>query len=142
MLHIWYVIFSSQFCTLSVRAIIAASFARTTGCELSGLPNALRCEVHLQESAWSTLIVARGARYALHTLINYKPLAPCGAATHHPSLVIEVTATTSINTVSTGASRSAYLSMTKIPPPSSPSVFSTGTLTWSNVMYAVPAVEE
>ena len=34
------------------------------------------------------------------------------------------------------------LSMTKIPPPSSPRVFSTGTLTLSKVMYAVPADEE
>ena len=33
-------------------------------------------------------------------------------------------------------------SMTKMPPPSSPSVFSTGTLTLSKVMYAVPAVDE
>ena len=32
--------------------------------------------------------------------------------------------------------------MTKIPPPSSPRVFSTGTLTLSNVTYAVPAVAE
>ncbi|PSR72963.1 hypothetical protein PHLCEN_2v11200 [Hermanssonia centrifuga] len=35
-----------------------------------------------------------------------------------------------------------YLSITNIPPPSSPSVFSTGTFTSSNVMYAVPAVGE
>ena len=34
------------------------------------------------------------------------------------------------------------LSMTKIPPPSSPRVFSTGTLTLSKVTYAVPAADE
>lgn len=34
------------------------------------------------------------------------------------------------------------LSITKMPPPSSPSVFSTGTRTWSNVTYAVPAEDE
>lgn len=34
------------------------------------------------------------------------------------------------------------LRMTKMPLPSGPRVFSTGTLTFSNVMYAVPAVEE
>ena len=51
MLHIWYVMFSSQFCTLSVRAIIAASFARTTACEWSGFPNALRWFVHFMHSS-------------------------------------------------------------------------------------------
>lgn len=35
-----------------------------------------------------------------------------------------------------------HLSMTNIPPPSCPSVFSTGTFTLSKVMYAVPAVAE
>src|SRR5713226_6660008 len=53
-LHIWYVTFSSQACTASARAIIVASFARTTACELSGLPNALRCETHFRHS--STII--------------------------------------------------------------------------------------
>lgn len=51
MLHIWYVIFSSQFCTLSVRAIIAASLDRTTACEWSGFPNAFRWVVHFRHSS-------------------------------------------------------------------------------------------
>lgn len=47
MLHIWYVIFSSQLCTLSVRAIIPAILLRMTASEASGLPNALRWWIHL-----------------------------------------------------------------------------------------------
>ena len=43
--------FSSQFWTLSTRAIIPASFARITAWEFSGLPNAFRCEVHLRQSS-------------------------------------------------------------------------------------------
>ena len=35
-----------------------------------------------------------------------------------------------------------HLNMTKMPPPSGPSMFPTGTFTLSNVTYAVPAVEE
>jgi hypothetical protein len=50
-LHIWYVTFSSHACTASARAIIFANLARTTACELSGFPNALRCEAHFRHSS-------------------------------------------------------------------------------------------
>lgn len=49
MLFIWYVMFSSQACWLSTRAIISASFARMTACELSGLPKAFRWLTHLSK---------------------------------------------------------------------------------------------
>lgn len=42
MLHICMVKFSSQFCTLSVRDIMAAIFDLITASEDKGLPNALR----------------------------------------------------------------------------------------------------
>lgn len=41
--------FSNQLWILSARAIMAANLARMTGCELSGLPNALRWLVHLDD---------------------------------------------------------------------------------------------
>ncbi len=47
MLHIWYVMFSTQFWQLSARAIIPASLLRTTAREVSGLPNALRWWIQL-----------------------------------------------------------------------------------------------
>jgi hypothetical protein len=42
--------FSSQFCALSTRAIIAASFALITACEVKGLPKTFRWDAHLQMS--------------------------------------------------------------------------------------------
>jgi len=105
-LHIWYVTFSSQACTASARAIIAASFARTTACELSGLPNALCCETHLRHSS----TISRCARADAQIITQRSWLK--------------------------------LLKITKIPPPSGPSVFSTGTRTLSKVTKAVPAVGE
>ena len=105
-LHIWYVMFSSQFCTLSVLEIISASLLRTTARECSGFPNALRWLTHFMHSS----TIARWLR------------ADTQHITHRSWLKL--------------------LSMTKRPPPSSPSVFSTGTLTLSNVTNAVPAEDE
>lgn len=51
MLFIWCVIFSNQLCTLSTRAIIAASLLRMTACDESGLPNALRWLTHFKHSS-------------------------------------------------------------------------------------------
>jgi hypothetical protein len=90
----------------SAREIIPASLARMTACECSGLPNAVRCCVHLRHS--STIMRCERAD-AQHM---------------------------------TQRSWLKFESMTKMPPPSGPSVFSTGTLTLSNVMYAVPAEGE
>ena len=42
MLFIWCVMFSSQLCTDSVRAIIATTLQRMTACDARGFPNALR----------------------------------------------------------------------------------------------------
>ncbi len=106
MLHIWYVILSSQLCTLSALEIIAASLLRMTASECSGLPNAFRWFTHFRHSS----TMARWLR------------AETPHMTHRSWLKL--------------------LSMTKMPPPSSPSVFSTGTLTLSKVMYAVPAAAE
>ena len=47
MLFIWCVMFSNHACWLSTRAIISASFARMTACELRGLPKAFRWLTHL-----------------------------------------------------------------------------------------------
>jgi hypothetical protein len=105
-LHIWYVTFSSQLCTASARAAICASLARTTACELSGLPNALRCETHLRHSS-RTMRCARADAQII-----------------------------------TQRSWLKLLRITKIPPPSGPSVFSTGTRTLSKVTKAVPAAGE
>ena len=49
-LFIWCVTFSNQFCADSTRAIIWASFARTTAWVLNGLPKACRWFDHLHES--------------------------------------------------------------------------------------------
>jgi len=106
MLHIWYVTFSNHACKASARAIIPASFARMTACELSGLPNALRCETHLRHSS----VITRCARADAQIITQRSWLK--------------------------------LLRITKIPPPSGPSVFSTGTRTLSKVTKAVPAVGE
>ena len=51
MLHIWYVMLSSQLCTLSVREIMPASLLRMTVSEWRGLPNALRWLTHLLQDS-------------------------------------------------------------------------------------------
>ena len=106
MLHIWYVTFSSHACSASERAIISASLERMTACELSGFPNALRCDTHLRHSSVTMRCVRMAAQ------------------------------------VMTQRSWLKLLRMTKMPPPSGPSVYSTGTRTFSKVMRAVPAVKE
>ena len=106
MLHIWYVMFSSQFCTASVLCIMPASLLRTTASECSGLPNALRWLTHFMHSS----VTSRWLRADVQHMTQRSWLK--------------------------------FESMTKMPPPSSPRVFSTGTLTLSKVMYAVPAAEE
>ena len=79
---------------------------------------------------------------ALETLLDDGSLTACGGPAHDPSLVVEVTACGLDLELRSDAAETAYLRMTKMPPPSGPSVFSTGTRTLSKVMYAVPAVDE
>lgn len=63
---------------------------------------------------------------------------------HHPTFVVKIAC--KIQSISQSRvyldSSGIYLSITKIPPPSGPRVFSTGTFALSNVTYAVPAAEE
>jgi hypothetical protein len=64
-----------------------------------------------------------------------------GVYTEEACLMVEVTATSGLEWV-WSLMQSIYLSITKMPPPSSPRVFPIGALALSNVMKAVPAVAE
>lgn len=75
----------------------------------------------------------------LKTFFDDESLHPGRRAAHNPSFVIKVTEGT-LSGPATVMIVKPHLKMTNIPPPSGPSVFSTGTLTFSNVTYAVPAV--
>lgn len=81
----------------------------------------------------------------LQTFFHNPALSTGGGRGHHPAFMIEITGemrgvrrTLYVHLID----HELYLSITKIPPPSGPSVFPTGTFTLSNVTYAVPAVGE
>ncbi len=129
MLHIWYVMFSSQLCWLSTREIMSASLLRTTASECRGLPNALRWLTHLNpnETRRSALFLRRGKRQLWTNFMHSSTTSRCAR-----TLMQHITHRSWLK----------LLSITKMPPPFSPSVFSTGTWTRSNVTYAVPAEDE
>ncbi len=111
---------------------MAASLLRMTACELRGLPKALRWFVHLEENINDKNV--RQKLYVLQTLLYDYPLTSCRATAHNPSLMVEVTTGRQYVLVLDQVHRkfSTNLRMTKIPPPSGPRVFSTGTFTFSN----------
>ena len=78
----------------------------------------------------------------LEAFFHNKALTSCGWANHDPAFMVEITVSGSIGWVRwvVGVEKGSDLSMTKIPPPSGPRVFPTGTLTLSKVTNAVPAV--
>lgn len=124
MLFIWKVVFSNQFWTLSVLAIIAASLFRITAREVKGLPKALRWCIHL----------------IFH--VSYEQRSRPVPSTHfmHSSIMLLWYVAEAPHI--TNRSWLKLDRITKMPLPSSPMVFSTGTLTFSKVMKAVPAVGE
>jgi hypothetical protein len=82
--------------------------------------------------------------YPFETLLHDRTLSTSRGRYHHPAFVIKIAANRgpSSNIAHVRTAGEMYLSITKIPPPSGPRVFSTGTLTLSNVTYAVPAAVE
>ena len=89
MLFIWYVMFSSHACWLSTRAIISASFARMTACELRGLPKAFRWLTHLSKVRVRGSCGGKSGN-PLQALLDDVPLRPDSSSNHDPSLVVEV----------------------------------------------------
>jgi hypothetical protein len=90
MLHIWYVTFSNQFCAASTRAIIAASFERTTACELRGLPNTFLWFTHLPKKGAQNPFEWEKNPSILETFIHHRSLSGNGTSGHAPSLMIEI----------------------------------------------------
>lgn len=75
--------FSSQFCTLSVRDIMAAIFDLITASEDKGLPNALRWLIHLAGDAVSWCLKGNRQTHLRHSsTINRWPLAEEAHITH------------------------------------------------------------
>ena len=74
-------------------------------------------------------------------LLNNTTLTTSAGTAHNPTFVIKVTVVF-FRTLLQLRYLKSNLSITNIPPPSWPNVFSTGTLTLSNVTNAEPAVAE
>lgn len=72
-------------------------------------------------------------RYSLVTRLTNRSLASCRRTTHDPSFVIEVAFESVISMVRVTIGQ-FYLRITKMPPPSSPSVLPTGALALSKVI--------
>ena len=90
--------------------------------------------VKLVKKQLGALIDVKTHRFPADFWLNYNTLPIVRGWNYYISL--SVTASTNAEVTN------KYLKITKIPPPSSPRVFSMGTLTLSKVMYAVPAVGE
>ena len=129
--------FSNQLCTLSTREIIAASLFRITAWECKGFPKTFLCDTHLCIKQWDCHRCKPKISYLRHSsMMNRCTRAEEQHITHRSWLKLLEGLWVGLQLMIV----KPHLKMTNIPPPSGPSVFSTGTLTFSNVTYAVPAV--
>jgi hypothetical protein len=158
-LHIWRVMDSSQAMgqlsstntrimsiqTHLVRSLREQSFQQA--CYAQQLDPSKACRTLFAGSpilAIFTWAVAMGLKRTnlLETVLNDVALRAHVVAAHDPSLVIEIGEDNEETFVLLTCTEVQVMLRPRIPKESLPRTFSTGTLTLSNVMYAVPAVEE